>query len=101
MAPVKEVMLPIFNEVATASEIRHDLIHGMLLSIPEEAKITEMARLLRNTKHPHKKFSVTTVQILASATAARDLGGRLLNVTIALDEVIKRLTKKREANEAE
>ena len=85
LKPAKEILVPLFNEVRDESEMRHDIIHGILLSIPD-GTVTKMARMLRNTQKPQKRFSISTAEILKNAAAMRDLGGRLTNVTIALGE---------------
>jgi len=45
-----------------------------------------MARFLR--KRGRKAFSISTAEILESARLARDLGGRIINVTLGLGEFI-------------
>lgn len=84
--PSAQIFMPILNEVSKASETRHDIIHGILLSIPEAAESTQMARFLRGQRPGHRAFSISTAEILESAKSARDLGGRIVNVTLALGE---------------
>lgn len=57
-----------------------------MLSIPEAEQSTQMARFLR--KRGRKAFSISTAEILESARLARDLGGRIINVTLGLGEFI-------------
>jgi hypothetical protein len=88
LRPVKEILIPLFEEVREGSEMRHNIIHGFLLSIPD-GTVTKMARMLRGARQPNKRFSISTAEILKSAAAMRDLAGRLTNVTIALGELPK------------
>jgi len=87
LASCRDIGLAILNEVKTSSEIRHDIIHGIVVEKFDTADKTTMIRLLRgNEPNAHKRFSVDTNYILRAAVAASKLAGRAMTLgTVLLD----------------
>ena len=79
---------PTLTEISKASEARHDIIHGILLSMPGTAQSTQMARFLRRKRSSHKIFSVSTSELLVHTEAARHLGTYVVNFVNALGEFL-------------
>lgn len=88
LKPIAHMIKPTLTEISRSSETRHDIIHGILLSVPETAQSTHMARFIRRRKPARKKFSISTPEILASAEAALNLGTYVVNFGNALGEFI-------------
>jgi hypothetical protein len=86
--------VPLLDRASEGVQVRHDIIHGVLLSSPAPGQPTKMARLLRAIQPYNRTFSITTDQILAHAKDATDLGGRLMNVALGLAEFARTRTEK-------
>ena len=53
------------DEIKIASEMRHDIIHGVATFHPEGATQIEMVRILRDAERGSAKhFTVTAIQVL-------------------------------------
>jgi hypothetical protein len=93
--PVAPILLPLLVKAAAGMEKRHDVVHGVLLSSPEPGLPTQMGRFLRSLRAPYDhRFAITTDEILRDALAANDLGGRLLNLALALGQIVSSRAQK-------
>jgi hypothetical protein len=83
------IVCQLMVEIATASENRHDLIHGFILEQPEGAGEAKLIRLLRvkDGKFREKKIHVTTATVLKHAVDAGNLGSRLSSMVVGLSSV--------------
>jgi hypothetical protein len=83
----------LLDEIETAAEVRHDLIHGVVLEMTEGTGEAEMVRVLHSKANlPEKKyFKVATVEILRAAVAASKLATRSLKMGTGLQEFIAAL----------
>jgi hypothetical protein len=97
----RDALPSLLAEIETASETRHDLIHGVILKMEEGTGEAEMARIIhsRNPSKPFEKkyFRITTLEILTAAVAAEKLAGRstrmgngLQDLIPVLEEILKR-----------
>jgi hypothetical protein len=74
-----EAAFPILNDIKSASDIRHDLIHGIATEHIEGANEIRMTRILRGkTTRTLKEFSVSTTEILQAAVEAQKIGSKSL-----------------------
>jgi hypothetical protein len=85
----------LLDRIETAAEIRHDLIHGIIVKQEEGTGEAEMVRLIHSATKPvdKKYYKVTTVQILRAAVAAGKLGGRSLQMGTGLQDLIPMLAE--------
>jgi hypothetical protein len=88
LKPIAHMIRPTLTEISKASETRHDIIHGILLSAPEATQSTQMVRFLRRKRSTHKIFSISTPEILVHAEGARNLGTYVVNFVNALGEFL-------------
>src|ERR1019366_2974287 len=85
----------LLDEIETAAETRHDLIHGIIIKQEEGTGEAEMVRVIHSATKPvdKKYYKVTTVQILRAAVDAGKLGGRSLQMGTGLQDLIPLLTE--------
>ena len=64
--------LKLIEEIETAAETRHDIIHGIIIKQEEGTGEAQMVRLIHSAIRPvdKKYFAVTTVDILRAAVEA-------------------------------
>jgi hypothetical protein len=86
IAPVVEALVV---EINSASEFRHDLVHGFALECVEGSGEITMARLYRGRKpYERKEFKVSSLQILDQAARAGKLAGRVIKLALGLQKLI-------------
>jgi hypothetical protein len=84
----RETVAKLLDNIDTASEARHDIIHGVATSHPEGATQVGMVRLLRGAETiTAKHYTFTTKEILRRAADANKLAG----LTLALAQWLKAL----------
>ncbi len=77
------------DEIETASEARHDMIHGAVIEHSEETGDAQLIRLLHNkTGLKQKRVSVTTKSILEAAVKAQKLSGYALKYGVGIQDVL-------------
>lgn len=77
LSPYTKEALTLFDEIATASYMRHDIVHGVATHHPEGATELPMMRLIRGSHLKAAKFyKIETIEILRAAVEANNLGGR-------------------------
>lgn len=86
----KNAVLSLMDQIEAASEIRHDMIHGIIVKHEEGSGEADMVRLIHSaTKSVDKKyFTITTIQILEAAVAAGKLGHRSLFLGTELQKLV-------------
>ncbi len=78
------------DEIKIASEMRHDIIHGVATFHPEGATQIEMVRILRDAERGSAKhFTVTAIQVLESAVSVNKLAGRMFELFNLLNSITK------------
>jgi hypothetical protein len=84
--------LRFFDRVVRASEIRHDIIHGVVIEQVERSGEATLVRLVTGRNGVEKKrISVTTLDILRAATEAHKLGGKALYWVEATNKLLQDL----------
>ena len=79
--PFAAEALPLLEEIKAHSDIRHDLIHGVVIQHHEGTGEAQMMRLLREkTKRTAKEFTINTADVLLAANVANKLGSRAINI---------------------
>ncbi len=83
----------LMDEIETAAEIRHDIIHGIIIKQEEGTGEAEMVRVVHSATKPvgKKYFKITTVEILTAAVEAGKLGGRSLQMGTGLQNLVPML----------
>jgi hypothetical protein len=84
--PATERICQLMDQIAIASETRHDLIHGFVIEHPDGKSEAKLIRHLRqrDEKFRTKEIHVTTEIILRHAVDANKLGSRLLRLVEGL-----------------
>jgi hypothetical protein len=89
----------LMDEIETASETRHDLIHGVVTKMEEGTGEAEIIRLIHSATKPitQKRLTVTSIDIMRAAVEAGRLarrslylGTELQKLPAAIAEVIKK-----------
>jgi hypothetical protein len=89
----RETVCGLISDIDAASELRHDIIHGVATSHPEGATSVGMVRLLRGADViTAKHYTFTTKDILETAVRANKLAG----LTLALATWLKNLVVAKE-----
>lgn len=84
--------LQFFDRVLKASEVRHDIIHGVVIEQVERSGEATLVRLVKGQNVPEKKqIKVTTVDILQAAKEAQELGGKALYWVDAANQFFQEL----------
>ncbi|MGH7785015.1 MAG: hypothetical protein ACREO5_14385 [Candidatus Binatia bacterium] len=77
--------LPLLDDIKIASDIRHDIIHGVVTNNPDLALEVKMVRILRSkTERTIKEYRFSTIEILEAAVAANELGRRALPLAMRI-----------------
>jgi hypothetical protein len=86
-------MLGLLDEIKTASEIRHDLIHGFI--VEQSGGHAKTIRIVHTKEKSFGKrqLDITTNEIMKAAVAANKLAGRSLNFGTGLQNLVETLLK--------
>lgn len=82
--------LKLMEQIETAAETRHDMIHGIIIKQEEGTGEAQMVRLIHSAIRPvdKKYFIATTVDVLRAAVEASKLGTRSLNMGTGLQDLL-------------
>jgi len=82
-------------DIENGAELRHDLIHGIVIEQAEGSGEAEMIRIIGTAASPYrqKQYKVTTVEILRAAGDANKLATRSLRLGTLLQDGIAVLMK--------
>jgi len=99
----REAVPILLDQIASAAETRHDMIHGIVVSMEEGTGEAEMVRLIHSATKPTDKkyFKVTTKDILTAAVAASKLATRSLAMGTGLQDLIHMLAEEAKKSEGE
>lgn len=89
--------LSFLDRVETASQTRHDVIHGVVVEYAERSGEASMIRALRHRRGVTKRqYQMTTVDILRAAREAQQLGGHALKFVVSFYELVKKLVSQQD-----
>jgi hypothetical protein len=93
LAPYRERAIALLEHVKSASDNRHDIIHGTFTEHIFGSGEAKMIRLLRTKtgERVAKPFTLSTERVLQAATHAQDIGSALLTMA---GEIIELLAEK-------
>lgn len=84
----------LLDQIETAAEVRHDIIHGAITKYIERSGEAEMVRIIRHKKGVEKKrFKKTTGDILKDAGQAQRLGTKVLRWVTQFYDLIDELSQ--------
>jgi hypothetical protein len=93
----REAVPKLMGQIEAASEIRHDLIHGVIIEQQEGSGEAELVRLIHSATGTERKyFKTSTVEILRAAVGAGKLASRSLHLGTELQKIIIMLAEKKE-----
>lgn len=91
--PATKQICDLMDQISSASESRHDLLHGFVIEHAEGASEAKLVRLLRDSGGglPRERhITVTTTTVLQNAIDPAKLGAKLIHMVNSLVEAFPR-----------